>query len=139
MMTDTREYAVHHLIMRYLEAVLIWPTTAYTTNNNPRSAVAGARQKALGTRKGLPDIQILRTCGRSAWIEVKALKGRLSPEQRAFQEWCREAGHPHCVARSIDDVRNFLQAEHIPNRDTETVGEAAARLLAGMDRKRSAA
>lgn len=138
-MTASREYAVHLSIIRYLDAVLLPPARAITNNMNPRSAVAGARQKALGAQKGLPDIQILRSCGRTAWIEVKALKGRLSPEQRQFQEWCADAGHPHCVARSIDDVRTFLEAERIPNRDNETIGEAAARLLAGMDRKRSAA
>ena len=133
------ECRIHAGIMAYLNAVLLPPSIAVTNNMNPRSAVAGARQKALGARKGLPDIMILRNAQRVAWIEVKALKGRLSPDQRAFQSWCVDAGHPHCVARSVADVRAFLEAEGIPNRDAETNSEAAARLLSSMDKRKAAA
>jgi hypothetical protein len=130
-----KEEHIHASIIRYLNSVLLPPSLAVTNNMNPRSAAAGARNKRLGALKGLPDIMILRSAQRVAWIEVKAEKGRLSPEQRDFREWCIDAGHPHCVARSVEDVRDFLSEEQIPNRDTETLGEAAARLTARMDRR----
>lgn len=136
---DMREEALHRDIADFLARVLVWPTRAGTNNMNPRSAVAGARNKRLGAIKGQPDITIYRTLGRVAHIEVKTLKGRLSPEQREFRQWCQEAGHPHCVARSVADVRDFLETEGIPLDEKAARGLDAGRLLAGMASKRSAA
>ncbi len=42
------------------------------------------------------------------WIEVKAGKGKLRPSQQLFQEECRKADIPHCVARSVTDVFDWL-------------------------------
>lgn len=43
------------------------------------------------------------------WIEVKAPKGRTTPDQDAFAEMVQAEGHRYIVARSIEDVEAALQ------------------------------
>lgn len=110
------EQSLHTSIMDYLKRVLPPSVMPVTLNNNPRSKMAGAIGKRMGMVKGLPDIGLFRSIGRVAFIEVKTKKGRLSPEQRAFQSWCREWGVPHCVARSVEDARDFIEDLGIETR-----------------------
>ena len=42
------------------------------------------------------------------WIECKATKGVQSDLQKSFQKHVEEHGHRYVVARSIEDVENFL-------------------------------
>jgi len=46
--------------------------------------------------------------GRFLAIEVKAAKGKISPEQEKFLGWIREKGGIAFVARSVDDVKKYL-------------------------------
>lgn len=57
--------------------------------------------------KGFPDILVLTDGGFAVFLEVKAQKGRQSPEQKEFQKRCEEKGCEYHVVRSIDDVRNI--------------------------------
>ena len=45
----------------------------------------------------------------SVWLEVKTKKGKLSPNQKAFQESIEAAGGFYYVVRSIDDVDLAIQ------------------------------
>ena len=45
----------------------------------------------------------------SVWLEVKTKKGKLSPNQKAFQESVEAAGGYYYVVRSIDDVDLAIQ------------------------------
>lgn len=114
---DLPEDAIHRSIMSYLEAVLPESAMAFHPMQNPRSAKAGANFKRMGMKAGIPDIGIIRATGRIYWIEVKARKGRLSLSQKAFQMWCVQWGVPWCLARSIDDVRDFLQQHDFEIRE----------------------
>ena len=104
------ERGIHQSIIDYLRLILPESHKAVHLRNNPRSRVMGGSEKRLGALKGIPDIAVIRPLGRIAFIEVKAEKGRLSPEQADFRLWCVRWGVPHCVARSIEDVRGFLDA-----------------------------
>ena len=42
------------------------------------------------------------------WIEVKAARGAQSEFQRSFQAQVEDHGHDYLIARSIDDVREYL-------------------------------
>jgi hypothetical protein len=53
--------------------------------------------------RGIPDIIALKA-GRFIGIEVKAPKGKLSPDQAEFVRLCVTNGGDYIVARSIDDV-----------------------------------
>jgi len=58
------------------------------------------------TNKGMADIHATVLVGDipvSVWLEVKTKKGRLSPNQKAFQESVEAAGGFYYVVRSIDD------------------------------------
>lgn len=44
------------------------------------------------------------------WIEVKTAKGKQTEAQELFQKEVESQGHFYIIARSIEDVRNFLEA-----------------------------
>ena len=71
-------------------------------------ASAGLR-KARGVKRGLPDFIILFKSGLLG-IELKADKGRLSPEQIETAEAWMALGHDIAVARSLEDVQEILEA-----------------------------
>jgi hypothetical protein len=51
------------------------------------------------------------TCNRRPkvlWIEVKSLTGSQTPEQRSFEEQVTAEGHGYLVARSLEDVLEYL-------------------------------
>jgi hypothetical protein len=64
--------------------------------------------------KGMADILATPLVQRIAvvpvvlWIEVKSETGRQRPDQRAFQQAVEEAGHFYLLARSGDDIVNWL-------------------------------
>ncbi|MEN6567163.1 MAG: VRR-NUC domain-containing protein [Veillonellales bacterium] len=62
--------------------------------------------QSLGSVKGIADLYALKN-GRSAWIEVKTPKGRLSEHQELFREDVVNHGGVYMVARSVDDVKNL--------------------------------
>ena len=64
------------------------------------------------TNKGMADIHatlIVEGIPVSVWLEVKTKKGKLSANQKAFQESVEAAGGYYYVVRSIDDVDLAIQ------------------------------
>jgi len=64
------------------------------------------------TNRGLADIHatlIVEGIPVSVWLEVKTKKGKLSANQKAFQESVESAGGFYYVVRSIDDVDLAIQ------------------------------
>ena len=64
------------------------------------------------TNKGMADIHatlIVEGIPVSVWLEVKTKKGKLSANQKAFQESIEAAGGYYYVVRSIDDVDLAIQ------------------------------
>jgi hypothetical protein len=58
---------------------------------------------------GCPDICAGLVDGKTAWIEVKRLSGRLSEDQASFLAKCKNAGIPSGVARSVDDAIRIIE------------------------------
>jgi len=58
-------------------------------------------------QRGVSDL-IINYLGRAIAIEVKAPKGRLSPEQKEWLDKWQKNGGVSVVARSIDDVENAM-------------------------------
>jgi hypothetical protein len=124
------EEAIHRSIVAYLRAVLPHGWIVQHTANRPRSKIAGGIEKALGAIKGWPDIAIFGTVEREAvfvnaiydqptswFLEVKAARGRVLPEQRAVHDRLKDLGFEVAVVRSIDETRDIIRRWGLPSRE----------------------
>lgn len=108
------EHRLHVSIARFLTLALpldAWWTTIPTAGSSLRQ---GAKIKARGYKAGTPDVLIIWK--RAHWIEIKAEKGVVAPEQRACHALLHRAGSPVGIARDLNDVQYWLEQWHIPMR-----------------------
>ena len=74
----------------------------------------GARRQAIlvgmGVHPGFADLMVLCD-GRVLFLELKSLKGKLSPDQAAFRDAVQAQGHGWALVRSLDDALGAL-ADH---------------------------
>lgn len=73
-------------------------------NGEKRHIAVASRLKAEGVRRGSPDVVFLLEGGRVAWLEMKAAKGSLKPEQKEFRDKALALGHLWGVARNVDEA-----------------------------------
>lgn len=103
---DLQRALVQHL--RLLAPVnVIW---AHIPNGEHRSKRTGARLKALGVQRGIPDLMFVLADGRAAFLELKARTGRLSPDQKAFGAKCEAMGVEYAVSADLDQALSILRA-----------------------------
>ena len=119
------ETPIHIAIVEYLRLVLPDALIWHTPNGGKRSKREAAELKRMGVLAGVPDIAILTRFGVVLFIEVKAPKGRQSPEQVAFHDFCIAAKVHYFVARSVDDVRLFLCVLGVPTREATPISPAS--------------
>ena len=91
-----------------------------------RVSVAAAKAKREGLKPGVSDIMILWG-GRLICIELKTSTGRQSPEQKEWADSATCAGAAYYVARSVEQVEEFLDAAGVPlrARTKSAVGRAS--------------
>lgn len=79
-------------------------------NGGKRHIATAARMKAEGARVGVSDLHlpIPRGMFHGLWIEMKSVKGRLSPEQSEWLDAMKGYGHAAYVCRSWDEARTVL-------------------------------
>jgi hypothetical protein len=77
-------------------------------NEGQRNPVNGARMKAMGRRKGAPDMVFMLTNGQVAFIEFKAPKGRQSPEQKAFEKQADKQFIEYHIIRSFEQFKELI-------------------------------
>jgi hypothetical protein len=113
------EQQLQMAVVSFLRVALRPPTiwTAFPAGGGGR--VRGAFLKAMGLQAGWADLFIFARCemagaSRNVALELKAAKGRQSPEQKAFQANWEEAGGLYFIARSVDEVAGFLKGVGIP-------------------------
>ena len=63
--------------------------------------------QGLGSYKGISDLIAIRD-GRTVFIEVKTQTGRQSDYQKEFQKVCEAHGCRYILARSVNDIAEFL-------------------------------
>ena len=67
---------------------------------------------------GAPDLLLLLPGGRTACLKIRTQAERLSPEQAAFSDLCRQRRIPFAVVRSLAEARAALIGFGVP------IGEA---------------
>jgi len=77
------------------------------------SARYGADRKRRGVKRGLPDFVVLFG-GKLLGIEIKAGKGRATPDQVELCADWRALGALYEVARSLDEVQEILRMYGVP-------------------------
>lgn len=79
----------------------------------------GGKMKAAGSKAGIPDCCILTEHGGTIFIELKAIKGSLRPEQRTFHEKLSSLTHPVYVVKAefpheaVNQVEAILKKEEV--------------------------
>jgi hypothetical protein len=123
-MTRARpEQAIQKSVVAYLRRVLPHGWLVVGVSNNPRSAITGAVEKAMGMVAGYPDITVLGVLDDQSFagfIECKSASGRLSPAQVDVHDRLCDMGFPVAIVRSIEDTRAAIRAWGLPSLE---VGE----------------
>lgn len=71
------------------------------------AAIRMALAKSMGLIAGSCDFVFVGN-GFGGWIELKDIKGSLSPAQKDFREWCQTLNVNHAVCRSLEEVERQL-------------------------------
>lgn len=61
---------------------------------------------------GLPgeaDLTLFAKGGKTVFVEVKTPTGRQSKQQKAFQKRVEELGFEYMIARSLEDIKKFVE------------------------------
>jgi len=80
------------------------------TEPGPRGAKRQAILVGMGIHPGFADLMVLCD-GRVLFLELKSLKGKLSPDQEAFRDAVLAQGLGWALVRSLDDALGAL-ADH---------------------------
>lgn len=110
----------------YLRRVCPDCITFHVANGGKRSPETARLMKRLGVLPGVFDLSLITPDGRTLYLEAKADGGRLSEAQEQFKLELVLRGIPYVVFRSLDDLRDFILQNSIPNR----LAEQATRLVA---------
>ena len=77
----------------------------HPVNEGKRNPRTGAHLKRLGMRKGIPDLVVMLTGGQTVFLEVKAPRKDLEPEQAAWFSRLRKAGYTCATVRSVSEAQ----------------------------------
>ena len=100
----------------------------HSANEVPEAGPRGAKRQAMlvgmGVHPGFADLIILYE-GKVLFLELKSLKGRLSPAQEAFRDVVMEQGFGWALVRSLDDALGALADHGFTTRVASPSGRAA--------------
>lgn len=104
-------------IVEWLRLVLPRALVSSVPLGGLRTKREAAKLKWTGALAGIPDLFVALPGGRVLWIECKAAKGALGPEQRGVHGALADLGHNVIVARGVPDVRAALKSMAIRTRE----------------------
>lgn len=111
------EDKVQLAVLEYLETVIAEPFIIHHSPNGGRRSISEAKKfKLLGVRAGWSDLCLITGRG-TFFFELKAGRGRPTPEQEDFMSEARSLGCGTAVCWTLDDVRNALKAWPIRTRE----------------------
>ncbi len=91
------------------------------TEPGPRGAKRQAILIGMGLHPGFADLMVLCE-GRVLFLELKSLKGRLSPAQEAFRDAVLAQGFGWALVRSLDDALGALAHHGLTSRVSRPEG-----------------
>lgn len=100
-----------------------WPELRWIhhiPNGGKRSKAEAAGFQAMGVLAGVPDLflPVKRVWHHGLYVEMKALDGKVSKEQREFLTAAAEQGFCCCVCfgadAAMDVIENYLRGERFP-------------------------
>ena len=94
------------------------------TEPGPRGARRQAILVGMGVHPGFADLMVLCD-SRVLFLELKSLKGRLSPNQEAFRDTVLAQGFGWALVRSVDDALGALADNGSTSRAQLPVRRAA--------------
>ena len=107
---DLQRSVVQALRFALPRSAIIHHSANEVTEPGPRGAKRQAILVGMGVHPGFADLMVLCD-GRVLFLELKSLKGRLSPSQEAFRDAVLAQGHGWALVRSLDDALGEL-ADH---------------------------
>lgn len=81
-------------------------------NGGQRNAIVGAKLKATGVKKGVPDLllPVANKTHHGLFIELKRIKGAsTSPEQKAWIAKLNEQGYMAVVCRGFEEAKKTIE------------------------------
>lgn len=113
------ELDIHYAIVKALNNHGTKGIPYYHPASGEKRALATAvRLKRMGVIRGIPDLCfVLPPNGRAAYLELKAPKGVVSPDQKLFRDAVRAVGGQWECAWSFDQAWGVLSAWGVLPRD----------------------
>ncbi|MCG6560735.1 VRR-NUC domain-containing protein [Ruegeria sp. 1NDH52C] len=108
--SDLQRAVVQALRFALPRTAIIHHCANEVTEAGPRGARRQAMLVGMGVHAGFADLVVLCE-GRVLFLELKSVKGRLSPAQVAFRDAVRAQGFGWAMVRSLDDALGTL-ADH---------------------------
>jgi hypothetical protein len=101
----------------------------HSANEVTEAGPQGAKRQAIligmGVHPGFADLVIL-CAGRVMFLELKSLKGRLSPSQVEFRDTVMGQGFGWALVRSVDDALSALADHGLTTRVVSTSNSSAS-------------
>lgn len=104
---DLQRAVVKALRFALPKGAIIHHCPSEITEAGPRGAKRQAILVGMGVHPGFADLIVL-CAGRVLFLELKSLKGRLSPAQEAFRDMVTAQGFGWALVRSLDDALGAL-------------------------------
>ena len=112
---DLQRAVVQALRIALPRAAIIHHCANEATEAGPRGAKRQAILVGMGVHAGFADLMVLCD-GRVLFLELKAPKGRLRPEQEAFRDAVLAQGFGWALVRSLDDAPGALADQGFTTR-----------------------
>ena len=106
------------------------------TEAGPRGAKRQAILVGMGVHPGFADLMVL-CAGQILFLELKSLKGRLSPAQEAFRDAMKAQGFGWALVQSLDDALGALADHGFTTRVVSTSNSSTSEF--DVDRSRRVA
>ena len=121
---DLQRAVVQALRFALPRSAIIHHCANEVTEPGPRGAKRQAILVGMGVHRGCADLMVI-SAGRVLFLELKAPKGRLRPEQEAFRDAVRTQGFGWALVRSLDDALDALAVHGFATRIARPDGRAA--------------